>query len=202
MTLAAINSTWLIAGDPPTKSQCEDSLTAAATIAPKLDSKLFHETQTALNWWIVESESGSFEDTLDGEISADDLVRIEETAACTSTHQGEHQMEFCDAVRDGESVQLSLSGGLPAYASELSIRIDPSLAFHCSFSATYPAPTDGLRWRITKKELRLKSREMTPGHRLFGWVSVIFEESDASGEQPKTYKIEGYIKPVIQHKTP
>ena len=191
--------TQLSAGDPPAKSACEDGVSASATIAPKLDSPLFHETKTSLNWWIVESESGEIVDTIDGEIGPDDLVRIEHTASCTSTHQGEHLMKFCDAIREGEGVRLSLSGGMPAYASSLSVTIEPSLAFRCDFSATYPAPTSSLRWKITKKEFRLRSRDFTPGHRLHGWISVTFEETEGAA-QPKTYKIEGYIKPVIQHK--
>ncbi len=196
-----IFSAQLIASDQPSKSACDDSVAAKATIVSKLDSPLFHEMKTSLNWWIVESESGAVEDTTDGEIGPADLVRNEHTASCTSTHQGEHLMEFCDAVRDGESIRLSLSGGMPAYASSLSVSIERSLAFRCDFSATYPALTPPLRWKITKKELRLRSRDMAPGHRVFGWISVTFEETEAvKGAQPKTYKIEGFIKPVIQHK--
>ena len=196
-----IFSAQLIASDQPSKSACDDSVAAKATIVSKLDSPLFHEMKTSLNWWIVESESGAVEDTTDGEIGPADLVRNEHTASCTSTHQGEHLMEFCDAVRDGESIRLSLSGGMPAYASSLSVSIERSLAFRCDFSATYPALTPPLRWKITKKELRLRSRDMAPGHRVFGWISVTFEETEAvNGAQPKTYKIEGFIKPVIQHK--
>lgn len=196
-----IVSAQLIASDQPSKSACDDSVAAKATIVSKLDSPLFHEMKTSLNWWIVESESGAVEDTTDGEIGPADLVRNEHTASCTSTHQGEHLMEFCDAVRDGESIRLSLSGGMPAYASSLSVSIEKSLAFRCDFSATYPALTPPLRWKITKKELRLRSRDMAPGHRVFGWISVTFEETEAvNGAQPKTYKIEGFIKPVIQHK--
>lgn len=198
-TLSMIMSAQLIAGDPPPKSACEDGVSASVTISPKLDSPLFRETKTSLNWWIVESESGAIEDTTDGEIGPDDLVRIEHTASCTSTHQGEHLMEFCEAVQDGEGIRLSLSGGMPAYASSLHVIIDPTLAFRCDFTATYPAPTAPLRWKITKKELRLSSRDFVTGHRLHGWISVTFEETDGAG-QPKTYKIEGYIKPVVQHK--
>jgi hypothetical protein len=135
-TLSMIFSAQLIASDPPAKSACNDGVAATATIVPKLDSPLFHEAKTSLNWWIVESESGAVEDTTDGEIGPADLVRIEQTASCTSTHQGEHLMEFCDAVRDGEGIRLSLSGGMPAYASSLSVSIEASLAFHCHFSAT------------------------------------------------------------------
>lgn len=189
-----------LAVEPPAKSDCEDPVGSVATIVPKLDSPLYRETKASLNWWIVESESGVLEDTTDGEIGPDDLVRIEHTANCTSTHQGEHLMEFCDAVREGDRIHLSLSGGMPAYDSSLSVTIDSDLKFRCSFSATGPAPANVTRWKITKKELRLRSRDFTPGHRLFGWISITFEElADADG-QPKSYKIEGYIKPVIQHK--
>lgn len=200
-TLSMIFSAQLIANNPPAKSACDDSIAATATIVPKLDSPLFHETKTSLNWWIVESESGAVEDTTDGEIGPADLVRNEHTASCTSTHQGEHLMEFCAAVSDGDAVRFGLSRGMPAYASSLSVSIEKSLAFHCDFSATYPALTPPLRWKITKKELRLRSCDLTPGHRVLGWISVTFEETEAvKGALPKTYKIEGYIKPVIQHK--
>jgi len=188
------------AGAAPAKLACEDAVSKAATLVPKLDSPLFHESKTSLNWWVVESESGEVNDTSDGKIGPDDLVRIEHTASCKSTHQGEHLMEFCEAVQDVLGVRLSLSGGMPAYASSLRISIDSTLAFRCEFSAAYPAPTPPLRWKITKKELQLRSRDFTPGQRVFGWISVTFEETEAvKGARPKTYQIEGYIKPVIQH---
>lgn len=193
-----IFSAHLVAGDQVANSACDDGIVAVATIDPKLDSPLFHETKTSLNWWIVESESGSVEDTNDGEIGPDDLVRIEHTSSCTSTHQGEHLMEFCEAVRDGELLRFDLRGGMPAYAGSLTVTIEPDLAFHCHFSAANPAPTPPQRWRIAKKELRVESRDFTPGRRLRGWISVTFEETVGEGE-PETYKIEGHIKPVIQH---
>lgn len=74
-----------------------------------------------------------------------------------------------------------------------------SLALFSQFSATYPSPTGKLGWKITKKELRLKNRDFTTGQRLFAWISITFEEADDSGGEPKIYKIEGFIKPVIQH---
>lgn len=188
-----------LASEPSANSGCEDNIASTAIIVHKLDNPLYHATKTSLNWWIVESESGALEDTTDGEIGPDDLVRIEHTANCTSTHQGEHLMEFCNAVREGGNIHLSLSGGMPAYASSLSIIIDQNLKFRCSFSATYKAPTNPFQWKITKKELRLRSRDFTPGHRLYGWISVTFEEIDGADNQPKAHKIEGYIKPVIQH---
>ncbi len=198
-TLSMLMGVHLIAADLPASSACDDGISASASISDSLDSPFFHESKSSLNWWMVEGGDGKLEDTLDGEIGPDDLVRIEHTANCTSTHQGEHLMEFGDAVRDGDRLRLSLHGGMPAYASSLSLTIDPSLVFRCDFSSGDPVRTGRLQWKITKKELQLRSRNLEPGQRLYGWISVTFEETDGAGER-RTYKIEGYIKPVIQHK--
>lgn len=204
MTACALIAGFALAGETPStpsKPVCEDHIQSVATVVPTLDAPLFHETKTSLKPEIVESDSGSLEDTTDGEIEPADLLRIEHTSDCVSTHQGEHQMELCEAVRDGENIQLKLSGGMPAYASGLSITITPDLNFQCSFSAVYPAPTNNLRWRITKKELRLRSRDFKAGQRLYGWISVTFEETDNGGDPAKIHKVEDYIKPVILHET-
>ena len=99
----------------------------------------------------------------------------------------------------GENMVLTLDGGMPAYASSLRITVEPSLAFRCAFQAVYPSPTPALRWKITQKKLRLKSRDLKAGRRMYGWISVTFEETDGSADPPRVFKIEGYIKPVIQH---
>ncbi len=197
--VSAVEPIPVAAPDPRSKPVCEDNISSAATIVPKLDSPLFHETKSSLNWWIIESAPGVLEDTIDGEIGADDLVRIEHTASCFSTHQGRHAMEFCNAIQEGAKIQLSLSGGLPACVGGLDVTLEPDLKFRCAFSVVYPGPTGPLRWKITQKELRLKSRDLSARHRLYGWISVTFEEADDSGAPPRTYKIEGYFKPVIQN---
>ena len=174
--------------------------TATATVAPKLDTPFYHKTETSYRWWIIEDESGHLEDTTDGSIDADDLLRIEHTANCVSSHQGDHIMTFCEAVATANGALLEFSGGSPAYTSSLSITIDPKLNYKCFFTATYPAPTNPLKWKITKKELRLKRSQLTGGSRLFGWLSISFAEIDSVSNLSKSYKIEGYFKPVFQHK--
>ena len=111
-------------------------------------------------------------------------------------------MNFCEAVSTGEGATLEFSGGMPAYASNLRVTINSSLKYECSFMVTYPAPTGTLKWKITKKELRLKSREFQGGSRIFGWLSVSFDEVDPAHNSTKNYKIEGYFKPVLQGKKP
>jgi hypothetical protein len=183
---------------PPTESRCEDNLVGVAAVAPKLDCRFFQTTKTSYRWEIVEDDDGNLENTLGGQIAAEDLLRIEHTADCTSSHQGEHLMEFCDAVATTAGVKLTLSGGMPAYASDLTVTINSKLDFKCSFSAVYPGPTGPLHWKVTKKALKLRSANLKSGTRLRGWISVEFEELDETSKESHTYKIEGYFKPVIQ----
>jgi hypothetical protein len=184
------------AGETDIPGKCGDSIIATARIDPKLESRLFKTTETRYSWHII-TEDGSLSDTIDHRVDAQDLSRIEITARCTSSHQGPHLMEFCEAVATADGVKLEISGGLPAYASTLSVMIDPNRRFTCAFGAVYPAPTNPLRWVITKKSLRLKSAHLAPGSRLHGWISVEFEEIDQVSGGTRSYKIEGYFKPVI-----
>ena len=183
---------------PPTQSRCEDNIVGVAAVVPKLDCRLFKTTKTSYHWEIVEDDDGNLENTFGGQIAAEDLLRIEHTADCTSSHQGKHLMEFCDAVATTDGVKLTISGGMPAYASDISLTINSKLEFKCSFSADYPGPTGPLHWKVTKKALKLKSANLKSGTRIRGWISVEFEEMDDTSKESHTYKIEGYFKPVIQ----
>jgi len=180
------------------KRGCEDNLVGVAAVVPKLDSRLFKTTKTSYHWQIVEDDDGNLENTFGGQITAEDLLRIEHTADCTSSHQGKHLMEFCDAVATADGVNLTISGGMPAYASDIAVSINAKLEFKCLFSAVYPGPTGPLHWKVTKKALKLKSANLKSGTRLRGWISVEFEEKDDTSKETHTYNIEGYFKPVIQ----
>jgi len=107
-------------------------------------------------------------------------------------------MELCEAVATADGVSLTISGGMPAYASDLTVTINANGKFTCAFWAVYPAPTSPLRWKITKKALKLRSLAFEPGSRLHGWISVEFEEIDiTANETPRSFRIEGHFKPVV-----
>jgi hypothetical protein len=181
---------------------CVDDLIGRVIVDPNLDSSFFRTTQSSYPWHIVEHEDGSIEDTFGGEVSKKDLKKTQHTADCVSTHQGQHLMNFAEAENLGDKLIILLSGGMPAYASSLSITIEKGV-FTCKFEATYPGPLTRLNWRIKKKELRVKTNKFDSGSRLFAWLSVEFEESRMSqGKVIWTpYKIEGFIKPIILSKS-
>ena len=185
----------------PADSEKQDDIVASAIIDSKLKTLFFRKTKTSFPWHVLEGEDGSVENTLGGVIHADDLLRIEKTANCVSTHQGEHVMDLSSAISGKDGVKLTIFGGMPAYASTLEVHIAPTLRFNVAFGAAYPAPTGALRWKIKRKELRLQSATMKPGSRLRGWISVEFEEGENVKGTYKVqgiYKISGYFKPVIE----
>lgn len=168
-----------------------------------LDSDFFRSRQSSYPWHIIEHDDGHLEDTIaGGPANRKTVSKIEHTAQCISTHQGEHLMSFCEATQRGQGVDLVLSGGMPAYASMLTVKIDARRQITCAFEATYPMtlPGEKLQWRITKKAFRMKNEGFKPGARLLGWLSVEFEEITSlhRKETRRNYKIEGYVKPVVQ----
>jgi hypothetical protein len=176
---------------------CEDSIDSVAAVDGKLDSAFFWTTKTSRPWHIIE-HGGTLENTFGEGIGPDDLLLIEHTAQCTSTHQGAHQMEFCDAVKTKDGCRFRISGGMPARASDLTVTMDAKLNFKCEFKAVYPDNSGPLRWKVTKKTLKLKSAKMNPGSRMYGWISVELEERDHLEEKPRIIKVEGYFKPFLQ----
>ncbi len=168
-----------------------------------LDSDFFKSKQSSYPWHIIEHDDGHLEDSIaGGPANRKTVSKIEHTASCISTHQGEHLMSFCDATQHGQGIDLVITGGMPAYASMLAVKIDKKKQITCSFEASYPMtiPGEKLQWRITKKALRMKNDEIKAGTRLYGWLTVEFEEITTLNAQTTrmTYKIEGYVKPVIQ----
>jgi len=185
------------------EDRCVDALSASAVIDARLDSDFFRSKQSSYPWHIIEHDDGHLEDTIaGGPANRKTVSKIEHTANCISTHQGEHLMSFCEAIQRGQGVDLVITGGMPAYASMLTLKIDEKKQITCAFEATYPMtiPGEKLQWRITKKAFRMKSDQLKTGTRLYGWLSVEFVEITTlkGKETRKSYKIEGYVKPVIQ----
>lgn len=193
----------LLKPTPPAVEQKETSLCVDRFEPFRVDARLqapfFNKRVMSWPWNIIENDDGTLEDTLSGRVKKSDVAKIEQDADCISTHQGEHQMNICLAELKDKKLRLSLSGGMPAYASELEIIVEGN-QFHCDFSAVYPADTGPLRWRITKKQLVVKNAELKEGSRFYAWLSVEFEESGKTEDYKvgRPYKIEGFIKPVVR----
>lgn len=186
--------------DQETYLNSSDSIYKKAVIDENLSSDFFNSKKASLKWHVIKDEHGRFEDTLDGHVSKEDKIPLEHTSNCISTHQGRHEMHFCDASLRSGVLRLEIHGGLPAYNSSLLIEVKKGGWFSCFFKAGYPAPSSSLKWKILSKELQLKTLEFKSGESIFGRLEVEFEETAVfKGEKTvKKYKIKGFIKPVIE----
>jgi hypothetical protein len=186
--------------------KCVDHVVAKALIEPKLDSDFFRSKESSYPFHIIEHEDGHLENTMGGKVSRKEATKIEHTAKCSSSHQGEHLMSYCDAQQSDGGLLLFVTGGLPAYASTLTLKIDKENNLKCWFEAVYPMtiPGEKLDWKITNKKFRMKSDDFKGGVRLLGWLSVEFEETcTIDGKVTRhTHKIEGYVKPIIRKADP
>lgn len=195
-----------LAAEPVTAAKpepkCVDQVVAKAVIEPKLDSEFFRSKEASYPFHIIEHEDGHLENTMGGKVSRKEATKIEHTAKCLSSHQGEHLMSYCDAKQSDGGLFLFVTGGLPAFASMLTLKIDNERNLKCRFEAVYPMtiPGEKLEWKITNKTFRLKSDNSKVGVRLLGWLSVEFEETcTIEGKVTRhTHRIEGYVKPIIR----
>jgi hypothetical protein len=176
-----------------------DNLKAHVSFDSKIDSKFFRSYKASYPWYIIRNADGTFENTLGDEVSEEDKIPIEHTSNCLSTHQGNHVMDFCDAVDDENTLTLEIHGGMPAYASSLMIIVRDS-SFLCRFRASYPLPVSNCKWNILSKRLIFRDKNIEKRRRLYAWLSVTFEETSTyQGKTATTrHKIEGYIKPIIK----
>lgn len=183
------------------ETNCIDQVISKAIVDPKLHSDFYEAKDASYPFHIIEHKDGHLENTLGGEITKEDATKIEHTAKCISSHQGEHLMSFCDAELTDEGLSLHVRGGLPAYSSSLTLLIDKEKSLKCSFTATYPmiVPGEKLSWTITKKDFKMTNDTSKSGERLFAWLSVEFDETCVIDGKTsiKSHKIEGFIKPII-----
>jgi len=176
-----------------------DNLKTKVTFNNELHSNFFDSYEASYPWYIFRRKNGSFETALDKEITEEDKVPIEHTSNCYCTHQGNHIMSFCDATYESGALKLEIYGGMPAYFSSLMITVKGS-GFLCHFKGAYPVPVRNCKWQIISKKLTFKDNDIKKGKRIYGWISVEFDETSTYQGETTTsgHKIEGYLKPIVK----
>ena len=154
-------------------------------------------------WYIVVDDDGSnMENTLGGTLTEMDTAHLYHTANCWTNHQGRHNVRYCDAILNDDTISLFFQPELPAYASELLISIKGNI-FWSEFSATYPAQTGNLSWTITKQKLVVNKISYLPGEIIKGYLEIEFIETSVDMNQKtftKKYYYKGYIKTALLNK--
>lgn len=203
MKVAIFISILLIGHDISGQVTIHKRLISAVTVDKYFKDTLTFNKKWDYPWYIVvDDDGGNIENTLDGTLTEIDTVHLYHTANCWTNHQGRHNVRYCDAILNNDTISLFLQPELPAYASELSISIKGNI-FWSDFSATYPAPTGRLSWIVNKQKLVLDKRSYLPGDTIKGYLEVEFIESSVEANQKtfrKKYYYKGYIKTPLLNK--
>ena len=177
-------------------------------ISPVTVDKYFKDTLTFNKKWdypwyiVVDNEGGNMENTLGGTLTDIDTIHLYHTANCWTNHQGIHNVRYCDAILNKDTIGLFFQPELPAYASELSVSIKDNL-FWGDFSATYPTSTGKLSWTVTKQKLVLDKKNYMPRDTIKGYLELEFIETSVDVNQKtfrKKYYYKGYIKTPLLKK--
>ena len=129
-------------------------------------------------WYMILLPDGRFEKTLGNEpILSQDTIKLYHTANCITNHQGSHNVNYCLALINNDSITLTFKPQLPAYASELTVKIIDDL-FSGSFWAAYPYMEEGqeLTWQTKKQKLVLDKDNYKLGDIIKGYIEVEFSE--------------------------
>jgi hypothetical protein len=178
----------------------KDPVVEKVVIDAALNSDFFSSHKTSYPWYILRTEDGGFESTLNQPITREDRIPIEHTSNCVSTHQGEHVMDYCEAILKPGVLALEIHGGEPGYVSSLLVTIEGQY-YKFFFKAAYPMyDPHCLKWKIVSKKLKIKSAQFGRGKRVYAWISVVLDETTTGKvfNKSKRYTIEGYLKPVVK----
>ena len=158
-------------------------------------------------WYMILLPDGRFEKTLGNKpISSEDTIKLYHTANCITNHQGLHDVNYCVALIDNDSITLTFEPQLPAYASQLTVKIKNDL-FSSNFWTAYPdlRVDEIISWKTTKQKLILDKENYKLGGIIKGYIEVEFSEvSNMTLPQNKSnisnYFFRGFFKTQLTHK--
>lgn len=153
-------------------------------------------------WYIAPLDSGRFDNALGDTITEADTAHLYHTASAITNHQGEHEVRYCKAKIERDTLLLNFLPELPGYASWLNIRINNN-AFWCQFKAAYPRYIKGetLTWTIKKQSLILNQSHYKTNDTIKGYFKIEFvETSTINNGIPKeqTFYFKGFIKTPLK----
>ena len=171
-------------------------------VTPITIDKYFKDTfsftsQWDYPWYIVINDSDmSMENILNRPITKFDTVHQYHTALCSTNHQGEHSVNYCDAFLLNDTIKIVFPPELPAYFGGLSLLVFKK-SFQSRFFAVYPFPYLDLSWKIKMQKLILDKESYNLGDTIKGYIEVEFVEFMTRRFHKKAkikYYFKGYFK--------
>ena len=138
------------------------------------------------------------------QLRAGDTAHLFFTARCTTNVQGGYAIRYCFATRQQDSLMLSFSDGLPAYASSFYVRVYKG-QFVFRPDVVYPVFQAGERihHRVTRQKLALTNQQerYRRGDLITGYIDVEFTETVSRQGEPARITplfLRGYFRTPVR----
>jgi len=151
------------------------------------------------SWEVFKDDStGTFTKNSDEPLSPSDTSHLYYTANCQTNVQGGYDIRYCNAERHRNTITLTFSDGLPAYASEFYIYIKAD-SFAFKPKTIYPIfiPGQSISYQVTKQKLTLNKSKYQVGDIIIGYVDTEFIETVSlpqKGIQKHKFYLRGFIR--------
>ena len=164
----------------------------------------FESTEWGYPWWIIKHSDGHIENTMGGPTDENELPRLQHTAKCSTSHQFDHQINFCDAtlLPDG-TLELFIHDESASTSDSLRVLVKDG-QFTSQYWTFYPANKgdERLIWTTTRQDLVLDKRAYNKGDELRGRIrfECLQELTNLKdgGRFPKRITIQGVFRTQVE----
>jgi hypothetical protein len=164
----------------------------------------FKDTFSFVDEW--DYPAGVYKDESTGEFSTLgdplDTTHLFFTANCVTNVQGGYQVRYCFANKNKDNIVLTISDGLPAYASKYYVYIKGD-TFYFQPKTIYPViyPGEKISYEVTKQKLTLNKSSYKAGDTIICFIDAEFIETVSlpkKGSQSHRYYLKGFIKTPLK----
>jgi hypothetical protein len=170
------------------------------SIDPKLKGDFSFTKNSRYPWHIIEHPDGHLENTLGGEISAEDRVKLPQTASVQTNSQGDHEIIYCEATLDGETLRLFLNESDAAYHGAMEIVVAPDQTFRANwtFNAVAGKPPE---FQTVSQSLTLDRFPAKAGEVIRGKLDVAVLARSADAKE-STLTFRGLVSTTVAAEKP
>ena len=180
----------------------QSTSTASITIGKIPEARFSFTKNWAYKWDVIKNNDGKFEKTTDGQIQPGDTTHLYYTAQCQTNVQGGYSLYYCDATKKAGTLELTFTGGQPAYGSEYKVSLknnkiyfDPDIAYEDIIeNAT-------ITYKTIKTKLTFNQRNYSTAKVISGYINIEFEEVVSLPKRKPVihqYYLRGYFKTPVK----
>ena len=162
--------------------------------------------QWEYSWEVFKDDStGEFTRNDDQSLTPADTAHLFYTANCLTNVQGGYDIKYCFAIQRKDIITLTLSDGLPAYASEFYLHISGD-SFYFKPKTTYPLyiPGQKISYKVTKQKLILNKNNYKIDDLIIGYIDAEFIETVSvpkRGTKQHKFYLRGNIRTPLKRLT-